>query len=303
MARKPRYPLYYPQLWPTWVMVGLLWLNARLNSYPGSLRLGKLIGSIARKLMRQRRHIAEVNLSLCFPELDTAAQQRLVIEHFESLGISLLLLGFSWWAEEKKLVALLHPEGLTNISKALERNRGAILLGIHFTDLDIIGRMVSSQQKVAVVYRPHDNPVIEYCFRRQRERCFVSAIPKGDIRALLRTLKSNTPVWYATDQATGGKHSALVPFFGVPASTNTGTSRLAKASGAPIIPCFGFRLSGTRGFRLIVAPPLDEIPSADIVADTTKINQTIEEAVKLAPAQYLWVHRRFKKRPGIPSPY
>lgn len=281
----------------------LLWLNAKVNTYRGTLALGAALGRLARPFMPRRQHIATVNISLCFPELSDERRRQLVLEHFESLGISMLLLGFSWWARDSKLAPLLHGEGLDQVGSALEKERGAILLGMHFTDLDIVGRLIAHRLKISVVYRQHENPVIEHFFRLHRARHFTSAIPKGDTRALLRALRANTPVWYATDQAMRGRHSALVPFFGIPAFTNTGTSRLAKISRAPVIPLFGYRLPGNQGFRVVAYPPLQGFPSSDPIADTIKINRVIEEAIRLAPAQYLWIHRRFKKRRGEPDPY
>ncbi len=303
MPRRPRSSIYSPRYWPTWLGLGLLRLNARLNTYGGTLALGAAAGRLAMRLMPRRRRIAEVNIALCFPERTAPERQALVQAHFEALGAGLLLLGFSWWARDDKLSTLVECEGLEHIERALEAGRGAILLGMHFVDLDIFGRLLGQRVRFAVVYRRHGNPVMEHFLRRQRERHFLAAIPRGDIRGLLRALKANMPVWYATDQATRGRHSALVPFFGVPAATNTGTTRLAKASGAPVIPCFGYRLPGKRGWRVVVNPPLEAFPGDDPVADTARINREIEAAVRAAPAQYLWIHRRFKKRDGMESPY
>ena len=298
MARPAGKSLFSPRYWPTWIGLGLLWVNARANSYGGTLLLGSMLGNFARHLMARRRHVAEVNIGLCFPDVTKERREELLRAHFQSLGISALLLGFSWWAKSEKLTALLHADGLQHIVSALERKRGVIMLGMHFTDLDIVGRLLGEQLKIAVVYRQHENPVVERAYRLHRERHFAAAIPKSDTRGLLRTLKSNTPVWYATDQAMRGKHSALVPFFGIPAPTNTGTSRLAKISGAPVIPAFGYRLPEKRGFRMVVQEPLTDFPSDDPIADTARINRVLEDAIRLAPEQYLWIHRRFKQPRG-----
>jgi KDO2-lipid IV(A) lauroyltransferase len=153
------------------------------------------------------------------------------------------------------------------------------------------------------MYRPHENPVIEEAFQRNREKRFSAAIPRGDMRQVIKTLKQNQAVWYAPDQSYSDPNSALVPFFDVPASTNLGTSRLAKVSGAPVLPFFGFRLPGSRGYRLVIHPPLDEFPGDDLAADAARINAIIEAAVREAPEQYFWVHRRFKNRPGLADPY
>ena len=120
---------------------------------------------------------------------------------------------------------------------------------------------------------------------------------------MVRTLKQNLPVWYAPDQSFKGRNSTLAPFFGEPAGTNTATSRLAKISGSDVILFSGYRKPDSSGYRLVLHPPLTDFPSGDVKQDATRINRQIEEAICLAPDQYLWIHRRFKKRKVIPDPY
>ncbi len=88
-----------------------------------------------------------------------------------------------------------------------------------------------------------------------------------------------------------------MPFFGIPACTITATSRLAALSGAAVVPYFPKRLPGGSGYEVVILPALENFPSEDVVADTRRINELLEQYVRLAPEQYLWVHRRFKTRP------
>ena len=303
MAQRKKIHIAAPRYWPSWFGLLLLWLTGRLLPYRLTLSLGSLLGRLVYHLARRRRHIAEVNLGLCFPEKSRAQRDNLVKAHFEALGIGILLTGFAWWASDAKLRPLLQVEGLENLQKCLEQGRGALLLGSHFTDLEISGRLFILCHPTAVMYRRHENPVVEWAFSRNRQRNFIAAIPREDIRTTLRTLKSNHPIWYATDQSYKGPSSTLAPFFGVPAATHTGTSRLAKISRAPVLMFNCFRLPGSQGFRLVFHPPLENFPSDDPQADAGRINGLIEEAVRLAPEQYLWIHRRFKKRKGLPDPY
>ncbi|MEN8177520.1 MAG: LpxL/LpxP family Kdo(2)-lipid IV(A) lauroyl/palmitoleoyl acyltransferase [Pseudomonadota bacterium] len=303
MARKKNTHILAPRYWPAWLGLAILWLSGKLLSYRLALGLGSLLGRLVYHLARRRRHIAEVNLRLCFPEQDEAQRKQLLEAHFEALGIGLILTGFAWWASDAKLRSLLQVEGLEHLEQCLNQGRGALLLGSHFTDLEISGRLFILCHPTAVMYRRHENPVIEWAFSRNRQKNFVAAIPREDIRMTLRTLKNNHPIWYATDQSFKGPGSTLVPFFGVPASTNSGTSRLAKISRAPVLTFNCIRLPGSQGFRLIFKPPLQDFPSDDVQSDASRINALIEEAVRLAPEQYLWTHRRFKKRKGLPDPY
>jgi len=134
--------------------------------------------------------------------------------------------------------------------------------------------------------------------RRARKRRFEKAIPRNDTRALLGSLRDGIPVWYAPDQNHGGSQSVFVPFFGIPTSTLTATARLARASGAAVVPFFQIRLPGNEGYLLTLCPALDT------QADTARINRLLESVIREMPEQYLWVHRRFKTRPeGEPYPY
>jgi KDO2-lipid IV(A) lauroyltransferase len=134
--------------------------------------------------------------------------------------------------------------------------------------------------------------------RRERERrSGFPPIPHEDLRGLLRAFKRGQAVWYAPDQNHGLRNSVFAPFFGVPACTLAATSRLAALSGAAVVPYFPRRLPGAAGYEIVILPALDDFPGADPVADAARINALLENHIRQAPEQYLWVHRRFKTRP------
>jgi len=303
MTQNPSPSLAAPRYWPAWSGLLLLWLSAKLLPYGLALGFGRLLGRLGCRLIPRRRHIAQVNLQLCFPELSETERTRLVRRHFESLGTGLLMSGFAWWASDAKLRPLVRIEGLEHLRQAIAEGRGAILLSAHFTDLELTGRLLSLHHPFAVMYRRHENPVIEQAFSENRRHRFTTAIPRDDIRLMVRTLRNNHAVWYAPDQSFRGANSALVPFFGIPAATNTGTSRLAKVARAPVLLFVGYRLPGSGGYRLVIQPPLQDFPTDDPETDAARINGLIEQAVRQAPEQYLWIHRRFKKREGLADPY
>ncbi|MEW8323797.1 MAG: LpxL/LpxP family Kdo(2)-lipid IV(A) lauroyl/palmitoleoyl acyltransferase [Candidatus Thiodiazotropha taylori] len=303
MAKRRKHSLYSPLNWPAWVGLGLLWLISQWLPYRMALPLGRGIGGLIYRLSAKRRHIARVNLQICFPDKSAQQVETLLKQHFDSLGIGMLMIGFAWWAKDSKLQPLVEIEGLEHLQRSLQRGRGVILLSAHFTDLEITGRLLSLFQPIAVMYRPHENPVIEWAFTRNRQQRFEAAIPRNEIRQVVRTLKKNLPVWYAPDQSFKGPNSTLAPFFGEPAGTNTATSRLAKISKADTILFSGYRKADESGYKLIIHPPLEAFPTEDLPADATRINGLIEQAVGYAPEQYLWIHRRFKKRKVIPDPY
>lgn len=302
IGKKSKHSPYSPIYWPTWAGMAVLWLLSRLLPYTQAMATGRLLGRLIYRASPKRRHIAAVNLQICFPQMSAEEREKLLMAHFHSLGIGIVMIGFAWWANDDKLRSLVDIEGIDHLKQSLDKGRGVILLSAHFTDLEITGRLLSLFQPIAVMYRPHENPVIEWAFSRNRRMRFEAAIPRNDIRQVIKTLKRNLPVWYAPDQSFKGRNSTLAPFFGEPAGTNTATSRLAKISGADVILFSGFRKQGG-GYQLLIHPPLTDFPTGDPTLDATRINGLIEQAVGYAPEQYLWIHRRFKKRKVIPDPY
>lgn len=303
MPRKRRHdsPLL-PRYWGHWLAVGLLWSASHLP-LAAQHWLGNRLGDLFHLLGRRRRHIARVNIDLCFPELGECERARLVREHFRAAGFALFETALSWWGSDRRLGKMATIEGLGHLQTALAQGKGALLLSAHFTTLELVGRLlILSHHPIAAMYRPHENPVIEYLFARNRGLHCERSIRRDDVKGLLRALKDNLPVWYAQDQSKGGRYSVTVPFFGEPAATQTATHRIARASGAPVLPFFGIReADGT--YRLSIHPPLKDFPTDDPVRDTARINSIIEDAVRMAPEQYFWAHRRFKKRQGMADPY
>ncbi len=292
-----------PRHWPVWLALGLLRLAVTLP-YPWQLGLGRALGWVLRHTMRRRRHIAEVNLSLCFPELSPAQHRQYLHEHFVSLATSQLETAMAWWLPAGRLRPLARIEGLEHVQELHRQGRPIILLGAHFTTLDIGGRLLALELAFDVVYREFKIPLYDLVMRRGRERYLGRVILRGDVRAMVRSLKEARPVWYAPDQNYGREHSVFAPFFGVPAASITVTARVARMSGAAVLPFFQVRLPAAHGYRIQILPPLEHFPGGDPEADAARINGVIEAMVRQAPAQYLWVHRRFKTRPpGSPGLY
>lgn len=293
--------LWSPRYWPVHAGMALGWLAARLP-FPVQMALGRVLGRLAYWLMPGRRRVARTNLGLCFPELDTDARRSLLREHFRSLGIGVIETAMSWWTPTRKLRRLARIEGLEHLHAALDAGRGVILLSAHFTTLEIGGSLLSLHAPFHVLYRRHKNAAFEAVMQRARERHFEKAIPRDDMRGMLRSLKANMPVWYAPDQNYGAEHSVFVSFFGIPAATITATARLARISGARVVPFFQERLPGSKGYRLRLYPALENFPTDDETADTQRVNDLIEAEIRRMPAQYLWAHRRFKTRPPGAAP-
>ncbi len=249
-------------------------------------------------LVPRRRHIAETNIRLCFPELNAAEQHELVKKIFRSSGIFIVEIGAAWWSSDSKLSPLCHIEGMEHLDAAKQQGKGVILLSAHFTCLEIGGRLLHQHTPdFFAMYKYHRNPLVHYVMKYNRERGILGAIERSDILTLIRTLKAGNVCWYALDQDFGTFYAVFAPFFGIQTATLTATSRIAKITGAAVVPFFVRRLDDGSGYQLTFLPALEDFPSGDDLADATRTNALIEAEVRKAPDQYLWVHRRFKSRP------
>lgn len=288
---KPRFLL--PHYWPFWAVLGLLKLLAA-RPYPSLLRFGSALGTFARHLPLPQVRVARRNLELCLPELPRAERERILDANFRSTGITIGETALAWFAPPAQLATLVRFEGLEHVDRLTAAGRGVILLAAHFTTLEIGARFLTAARHAHAVYKPSKNLLLTEFFRRYRGAVSAGMIASDDIRGMVRVLRAGGIVWYAPDQAFRGKGAEMVPLFGVPAATNTATSRLARMTGAAVLPYFVERLPGTTGYRVSIGAPLEDFPSGDSVADTLRFHHLIEAQVRRMPEQYLWVHKRMK---------
>lgn len=290
-----------PRYWPTWLGVGLGWLVSQLP-YRLQMAIGRTLGGLAYYCIPQRRRVADINLKLCYPQLCTAKRERLLRAHFRSVGMGALETGICWWGSQAKVDRLAHVEGLANLEAAATRGRGIILLSAHFTSLELGVRMARKYVhelgfNITALYKPPANPVIERVMRRRREAHIGgTAIPARDVAGLISTLRHGDAVWYAGDQKASERAGVVVDFFGQPAQTHVAISRLAQITRASVVPFFTLRRSDGQGYRLIIKPALTDFPSGDAAEDARRINALIESVTAEDPAQYFWLHRRFKRK-------
>ena len=289
--------LLNPLHWPLWLGISILYLTTWLP-YSGILRLGYALGWLGFYLLPQRRRIMRTNIRLVYPELDEAATRQLVRQCFYSSSLMLFEIMWAWWASDKKLRPLVKFDGMENLHAAAAHGKGVILLGLHLTHLEILGRLAAFKvDNIFSTYKPAHNSLFELFMTHNRQRMNKGLIASSDMRGILKVLKQQDMIWYAPDQDFGSERSVFAPFMGVQTATLTMTARLAKASKAPVIPLYCERLPGTQGYRVCFGPALENFPSDDEVRDATAINAAIELWVRRVPDQYLWGHRRFKTRP------
>lgn len=299
---KKRLKIYDIRVWPTWLLVGLAWLIARL---PLTLIAGlaRLFAALAYRFAHARRRITRTNLTLCFPDLSEQAREQLARQSFLHTAMGLLESTTVWLNPGRDLADRTRIHDVERLEAARREGRGVILLGGHFSALDVMGPAMRALD-VDVIYRENKNPVWEWLQVRGRSRYFGAVIERSDARAILRRLKQGRVIWYAADQDYGRKRSVFAPFFGIPTASITATAKLAALTGAPVLLGSNFRDLESLTWDIWMDEPLTDFPSGDDVADASAINQAIEAAILRHPEQYLWLHRRFKTRPeGDPSLY
>jgi Kdo2-lipid IVA lauroyltransferase/acyltransferase len=258
------------------------------------LVIGRALGRTLRVLMTKFPRTARRNMELCLPHLSPEERETLIERHFESLGIALFETSLCWWAPNKRIRELAKVEGQEHLDAALARGKGVILLSAHFTTLEMSARILATMMPLNIMYRPTKNECLSYFLGRNRGRRAKRAIPRDDVRTLITALRNNECVWYAPDQSYRKKGAEMVPLFGIPAATNTATSRLAQMTGATVLPYYAERLPGKGGYRAVIHPPVEGFPSGNPAKDAEAFNHTIESQVRVVPEQYLWIHKRFK---------
>jgi KDO2-lipid IV(A) lauroyltransferase len=294
-----------PRTLPSRLAVAVFWLLHFLP-LPALAAVGKAFGCLLGLLGRRRREVVRINLELCFPGLSAAERERLVGDHFRVLGRSILERGVLWWGRRERLERLIRIEGAEKLRARLDAGRPVILLAPHFVGLDAGGVAVAMRFDSLSMYAEQANPGFDRLLLEGRRRFGDQLLltRQDGIRATVKAMKAGRPFYYLPDLNTRRREAVFVPFFGVPAATTDGLSRLARIAGAAVLTCVTRMLPGGQGYLAEIGDAWENFPTGDVRADTARMNAWIETAVRAMPEQYYWVHRRFKTRPeGEAEPY
>jgi Kdo2-lipid IVA lauroyltransferase/acyltransferase len=259
--------------------------------------LGRAVGAVIMRLPWKRRHIARQNISICLPQLSVTEQSVLLQKSMYDLGYLLTEFIEGWFAPAANVAKIRYSiSGLEHVLECQAASRGVILVGGHFSHLELCGRLLTQQIELAGMYREYPNPAFEAAILQARLAYASAMFRRDELRPAVRYLQQGGVLWYAPDHDYLRGDPQFVPFFNVPAATITATHQLARLSGAAVIGFFHSRRPDG-SYQLRLTKPLENFPSADKLTDTTRVNQLIEEMIRAAPEQYLWIHKRFKRRP------
>jgi KDO2-lipid IV(A) lauroyltransferase len=280
----------------TRIAVGIVWL---LHLLPLAVfaGIGSGLGGLFYFFARERRNVCLTNLTRCFPGMPESERAAIARAHFRAFGRTLLERSILWWAPREEIRRLVRVVGLERIVAL--RGKPLILLAPHFVGLDAGLTRLTCEFDMAGIYAKQKDPWIDALLLSGRKRFGNGiAISRQDgVRPAIAAIKKGYPFYYLPDQDYGARDAIFVPFFGVPAATITGLSRMAKITGATVLPVATRMLPGGAGYEMTCYPAWDDFPSGDDVADARRLNEFIEERVREMPEQYFWTHKRFKTRP------
>ena len=294
----PSTHLWAVRYWPSWLAVALI-RGLGLLPFPLLWLLGMGLGRLGGRLGRERRAVARTNLSICLPERSPREREALISRHFGYLGVAALTQGLVWGASRQRLARLVRIQHRDYFDEAKARGRNIILLVPHFVGLELGGAAFTALVHPGMyMYQRIRDPVIDEQMRASRVRFGALSVERqDDLKGLVREMRRGLPFFYLPDQDAGRQRGIFAPFCGIPAATVPTLGRFAKLADALVLPLYAAYRPWGQGLDLIFGPPLAGFPSGDPATDTATMNRVIEAQVRAMPAQYFWVHRRFKTRP------
>lgn len=260
-------------------------------------RIGEGLGMLLYALGAERRRVAATNLRLCFPEVSEHERAALVRRNFRMFARSFLERSILWWSSAERIQSLIRVEGLAHFQAA--QTGPVILLAPHFVALDVGGSWLTQHGNLVSIYSNQKNPLFHDILLRGRNRFGRQQLyaRQQGLRPVVKAIREGLPFYYLPDQDLATKDGVFVPFFGVQAATLNTIARLAKMTGAKVVPCISRILPDAAGYEVRFYPAWENYPTDDLVADTRRVNEFIEQRVREMPEQYFWLHKRFKTRP------
>lgn len=296
--------LLMPKYWLIWIGLAffycLSWMPALLLD-----GLANALGTRMAKHNKKRHHIAKTNLSLCFPVKSDAEIEQMVVTHFQAQARATLHYGLLWWHTRKQLERNIIVEGLEQVEAAKASGENVIILLCHSVSLDVAIAALSMRLKSAGPYKPFRNPLVDWLFGNRRTRFGGIVFTRDDgLRPLIKSVRDGRTLIYLGDEDMGAERSIFSSFYGVQKATVPVLGRLAKTTKSKVFTCMSCYDKAQSRYVVKILPPIEELSGNDDLADAIAMNDSIEQAIDLCPAQYMWTLRLFKTRPdNQPSVY
>ena len=265
--------------------------------------LGAVLGWVLYAVVGSRRRVVNTNFALCFPQLSVDARRKLTLQTFVYFAQAWLDRAWLWHAPKTWVQRRVQVTGAV---EELEGNAPTVIFLPHFFGLDAAWAGVALQmpRPSTTIYTDQSNKLVDRWILRGRRRfgnlrLFGRA---AGVKPIVAALREGQPLYLLPDMDFGPDDSVFVPFYGMPTATVPSLSRFAKLGRAKVLPLLP-RITPT-GYEVQVLPAWADFPSEDPVADTALMNERLKGYIDTMPAQYYWVHKRFKTRPeGEPSLY
>ncbi len=306
---QPKMPFQWvfllPNYWGIWLVMALflplVYLPLRHQFW-----CGRQLGKLAWRLAKKRRNDTLTNLNLAYPNKSASEKQQLAQQVFINQGIGLFE-SLSAWFRPNVFAQSFSASGVQHITTAQAQNKAVILLGAHYTMLDLGGQLATQFFAIDCLYRPQNNALLEWLIYNRRRQIFEQQIPNRDIKRLAKRIKIAKVIWYTPDQDFGLEHGVMAPFFGVPAATITAQRRLVRldknTSCAVVMMAMtrttpAYLKKGTRPHYHLTFTAIDNYPSDNELDDAIRINHLLEQHISTDISQWMWFHRRFKTQPS-----
>jgi KDO2-lipid IV(A) lauroyltransferase len=267
---------------------------------------GHVLGLLLWAAVPSRRRIVQINLRLCFPHKSDAEIHQLARAHFVQFAQSLLDRAWLWHAPLPLVAQRLKWVGSKVAMDQLVQEGPKVVFAPHFVGLDAGGLALTlkASKPVAFIFVPQHNKVMDAWVNQGRQRTgnVKPYFRHEGVKHIMSGLRHGEMLHLSPDMDFGPEESVFVSFMGVPAATVPSLSRFARLGRAPVMSLVT-RMT-PQGYEMEVSEAWSDFPTADIQADTQRMNDELAKAIERSPDQYYWVHKRFKTRPeGSPAVY
>ena len=296
--------LIHPRYYLGWIFVFLLKLFVLLP-YKWQMNFGKLIGSLACIFAKRRYNITFQNLKTCFPNKDIVDIEKICKDSFSAIAMSGIETIIAWFMPSKKFKKIFLDKNFSNDFLNRRHDSGLILLGGHFSCMEIMGRLMVENIDdfdVSFVYQKHKSDFFEHIMTGSRSKYAKACFQRKNVFSIIKGLLRKEIIWYAPDQDFGNERSIFVPFYNVQCATLVATSWMADKGKSAVMPCYYIRKKDLSGYEIHIESSWGNFPSGDDYKDALRYNQFLEKVINEYPDQYLWQHRRFKTRPEGDKP-